>query len=46
MAHMKASLCGEDFESASPAQAEQMLSLLERRGIVEDPDIPNEKRRR
>ena len=46
MAYMKASPYGDAPAGASSTQAEQMLSLLERRGIVEDQDIPNEKRRR
>lgn len=46
MAYMKASPYGDAPAGASSTQTEQMLSLLERRGIVEDQDIPNEKRRR
>lgn len=35
---LKASPCGETYEGLSP-QTEQFISLLERRGIVEDPEI-------
>lgn len=38
MEHLKASLCGEAQEGLSP-QTEQFLSLLERRGMVENPEI-------
>ena len=44
MADLKAAPCGEalDRELLSP-HTEEFLSLLERRGIVEDPNITNEK---
>ncbi len=45
MADLKATLCGDLPKKESFPQAEQLLSLLERRGIVEDPSIPCEKAR-
>lgn len=42
MEHLKASPCGDAHESLSP-QTEQFISLLERRGIVEDPEITSER---
>ncbi len=42
MEHSKVSPCGETHEGLSP-QTEQFISLLERRGIVEDPEITSEK---
>lgn len=45
MEHMKESRFGEQAEKDISAQAEQILSLLERRGIVEDQSITNKKAR-
>ena len=45
MADLKASLCGELPNQNSVIAQEQLRDLLERRGIVEDPDIPNAKAR-
>ena len=45
MADLKASLCGELPNHENMLQNEQLRDLLERRGIVEDPDIPNAKAR-
>ena len=45
MADLKASLCGELPNQVSAIPKEQLRSLLERRGIVGDPDIPNAKAR-
>ena len=46
MADLKAYRCGEqDSEEVSP-KTEQILSMLERRGIVEDPSILGEKARK
>lgn len=44
MENLKASPCGEAQEGLSP-QTEQFISLLERRGIVEDPEITSERAR-
>lgn len=41
---LKASPCGEAHEGLS-AQTEQFISLLERRGIVENPEITSERAR-
>ena len=40
MADLKASLCGELPNQESVIPKEQLRNLLERRGIVGDPDIP------
>ncbi len=45
MADLKATLCGELPQNEFSPQTEQLISLLERRGIVEDPSIVNEKAR-
>lgn len=45
MADLKASLCGELPNQESAIPKEKLRSLLERRGIVSDPDIPNAKAR-
>ena len=45
MADLKASLCGELPNQESVIPKEQLRNLLERRGIVGDPDIPNAKAR-
>ena len=45
MADLKATLCGELPQNEFFPQAEQLIALLERRGIVEDPSIVNEKAR-
>ena len=45
MADLKAILCGELPKNEFSPQTEQLISLLERRGIVEDPSIVNEKAR-
>ena len=45
MADLKATLCGELPQNAFSPQTEQLIALLERRGIVEDPSIVNEKAR-
>ena len=45
MADLKASLCGELPNQDSVIPKEQLRNLLERRGIVGDPDIPNAKAR-
>ena len=46
MEHTKEFPCGKPPEHGPSPKAEEMLSLLERRGIVENPEIPDEKRRR
>ncbi len=46
MEHTKEFPCGKPPECGPSPKAEEMLSLLERRGIVENPEIPSEKRRR
>jgi len=45
MANMKASHYGNIPNQEPSTQAEQLLSILERRGIVEDQSIPDEKAR-
>ena len=45
MADLKATLCGELPQNEFSPQTEQLIALLERRGIVEDPSIVNEKAR-
>lgn len=45
MAHMKESHFGDPAGKDTSAQAEQILSLLERRGIVEDQSITNKRAR-
>ena len=45
MADLKASLCGELPNQNSVIPQEQLRDLLERRGIVANPDIPNAKAR-
>lgn len=45
MADLKAILCGDLSKNEFSPQTEQLISLLERRGIVEDPSIVNEKAR-
>lgn len=45
MADLKATRCGELPKTEFSPQTEQLISLLERRGIVEDPSIVNEKAR-
>ena len=45
MADLKASLCGELPNQDSAIPQEQLRALLERRGIVGDPDISNAKAR-
>ena len=45
MAHMKESRFGDQAGKDISAQAEQILSLLERRGIVEDQSITNKRAR-
>lgn len=45
MEHMKESRFGEQTGKDVSAQTEQILSLLERRGIVEDQSITNKKAR-
>ena len=45
MADLKATLCGELPQNEFSPQTEQLISLLERRGIVEDHSIVNEKAR-
>lgn len=45
MADMKATHCGELPKNELSPQTEQLLSMLERRGIVEDPSILNSKAR-
>jgi len=45
MADLKATLCGDLPKKGALPQAEQLLSLLERRGIVEDQSIPCEQAR-
>jgi len=42
MADLKATLCGELPQNEFSPQAEQLIALLERRGIVEDPSIVND----
>lgn len=47
MEHTKEFPCGDALEQRKPPpKAEKVLSLLERRGIVEDSVIPSEKRRK
>ena len=45
MADLKATLCGELPQNEFSPQTEQLIALLERRGIGEDPSIVNEKAR-
>ena len=45
MADLKATRCGELPKNEFSPQTEQLIALLERRGIVEDPSIVNEKAR-
>ena len=45
MANMKASPCGKGPDQLPIPQAQQILAMLERRGIVKDQDITNEKTR-
>ena len=45
MADLKATLCGELPQNEFSPQTEQLIALLERRGIVEAPSIVNEKAR-
>lgn len=45
MADMKATHCGELPKNEFSPQTEQLLSMLERRGVVEDPSILNSKAR-
>ena len=45
MADLKATLCGELPQNEFSPQTEQLIALLERRGIVADPSIVNEKAR-
>ena len=45
MADLKATLCGELPQNEFSPQTEQLIALLERRGIVEDHSIVNEKAR-
>ena len=45
MADLKASLCGELPNQDSAIPQEQLRALLERRGIVGDPDIDKAKAR-
>ena len=45
MEHMKESRFGDQAGKDTSAQAEQILSLLERRGIVEDQSITNKRAR-
>lgn len=45
MADLKATLCGELPQNEFSPQTEHLIALLERRGIVEDPSIVNEKAR-
>ena len=45
MADLKATLCGELPQNEFSPQAEQLIALLERRGIVEDPSIVNDRAR-
>ena len=45
MADLKATLCGELPQNEFSPQTEQLIALLERRGIVEDLSIVNEKAR-
>lgn len=45
MADMKAPACGDLSKNKLAQQTDQILSLLERRGIVEDPTITSEKAR-
>ena len=45
MADMKACPCGKLPEEKYSTQSELLCSLLERRGLVGDPSIPNEKAR-
>lgn len=45
MADLKATRCGELPKNEFSPQTEQLISLLERRGIVEDSSIVNEKAR-
>ena len=45
MADLKATLCGELPQNEFSPQTEQLIALLERRGIVEDPSIVNDRAR-
>lgn len=45
MADLKATHCGELPKNEFSSQTGQLISLLERRGIVEDPSIVNERAR-
>lgn len=45
MEHLMESRSGEQTARDTASQAEQILSLLERRGLVEDPSIINPKAR-
>lgn len=45
MADLKATRCGELPKTEFSPQTEQLISLLERRGIVEDPSIVNDRAR-
>ena len=45
MTDLKAPSCGELTNSEHSVRTEQLLSLLERRGLVEDPSIRNDKAR-
>ena len=45
MADLKATRCGELPQNEFSPQTEQLIALLERRGIVEDPSIVNDRAR-
>ena len=45
MTDLKAPSCGELTNLEHSVQTERLLSLLERRGLVEDPSIRNDKAR-
>ena len=45
MADLRATLCGELPQNEFSPQAEQLIALLERRGIVEGPSIVNDRAR-
>ena len=45
MADLMATLCGELPQNEFSPQTEQLIALLERRGIVEDPSIVNDRAR-
>ena len=45
MEHLKGSHSGEQIGKDISTHADQILSLLERRGIVEDQSIPSQKAR-